>query len=75
MYVGRTIDKLASVAYENWTMEELAYHRDTMNRFSAYLTDEGRQILDEVRSEISARGGVPEYGGGNYDHPASFHYD
>ncbi len=75
MYVGRTIDQLKNVPYGNWTLEELAYHKDTMQRFTTYLTSEGNRILDEVKSEIYNRGGLPEYEGGDYEHPASFHYD
>jgi len=75
MYVGRKIDQLQNVSYDKWSLEELAYHRDTMQNLSAYLTPIGQRILDEVSSEIYNRGGLPDYEGGDYERPASFHYD
>ena len=74
MYVGRTIDNLRDIPYEKWTIEELAYHQDTMKRFAHYLNDSGRQIYDAVQKEIESRGGLPVYGG-DYDHPYSVTYD
>jgi len=74
MYVYRQLDELKSVPYEQWTIEELAYHHDTMSRFNAYLNEEGRTILGKVDAEIRSRGGLPLYDG-DYDHPSNVHYD
>jgi hypothetical protein len=74
MYVGRTLTELYNVDCGNWTLEELAYHRDTMGQFQTFLNGEGQSILQIVQSEIDARGGLPQYGG-DYDHPSSVRYD
>lgn len=74
MYVGRKLNELQNVAYSNWTLEELAYHRDTMGQFQSLLNGDGKQLLQKVQSEIDARGGMPQYGG-DYDHPSSVRYD
>ncbi|TCP53856.1 hypothetical protein EV586_105201 [Tumebacillus sp. BK434] len=74
MYVGRTLNELQDVPYEKWTLEELAYHQDTMNQLKRCLNAAGQTILQKVLAEIESRGGIPVYGG-DYDHPSTLHYD
>ncbi|MGZ4163703.1 MAG: hypothetical protein ACXVC1_10050 [Tumebacillaceae bacterium] len=74
MYVGRTLAELENMAYTNWTLDELAYHIDTMNQFQPYLNAQGQQIRQKVQAEIDARGGFPHYGG-DYEHPSACRYD
>ncbi|HEU4963426.1 MAG TPA: hypothetical protein VFV52_06125 [Bacilli bacterium] len=74
MYVGRTLEQLKDVPLTDWTVEELAYHFDTMNLFEEYLNDNGTTVLQMVESEIDQRGGLPHYGG-DYEHPATVTYE
>lgn len=74
VYVGRTIKQLETVPLEQWTLDELSYHLDTLNRFEEYLNDNGANIRQMVEDEIESRGGLPFYGG-DYDHPTTVRYD
>lgn len=74
MYVGRSLAQLKQVAYENWTIEELAYHRNTMRALPGCLNQQGEDLLREVDTEIQSRGGLPRSEGA-YDHPTGVIYD
>ena len=74
MYVGRSLEQLSQVAYENWTIEELAYHQNTMRALPGCLNQNGEDILRKIIAEIESRGGLPQTQGA-YDHPTGVIYD
>ncbi len=74
MYVGRELNRLESIPLPEWSVDELSYYRDTLQRLQSVLNADGKRILQNVSEEISARGGLPAQSG-DYDHPSTVHYD
>lgn len=74
MYVYRNLELLHEVPYEQWRIEELAYHQDAMTSFKPYLNEDGLAILQQINAEIESRGGLPVYQAA-YDHATHLHYD
>ncbi|KEO84524.1 hypothetical protein [Tumebacillus flagellatus] len=75
MYVGRTMEQLQNLPYAQWSMEELAYHRDVMTNLQDWLNETGISTLTNVEEEIQNRGGFPKYGGDYDGHGTTIHYD
>ncbi|BCJ87005.1 cytosolic protein [Effusibacillus dendaii] len=60
MYVGRSLEELQNLPLSSWTMEELAYFKNSFHALEDYVDTGGTELLRRIDSELNNRR-IPSY--------------
>lgn len=58
MNTERNMSELEDTPVTEWTLNELAFHHDTMSQLAGFLNTEGVSFHHSIINEIERRGGL-----------------